>query len=879
MIAIWLAGLIRHRTSRLLGMAAGTALGVGMLASLGTFLTSSTANMSARSVASVPVDWQIQLVHEGDLDAALKAASAAFAYDTHQRVGYADVAGFEARSGGTTQTTGPGKALGLDDSYRRDFPGQLRGLLGSMDGVLLAQQTAANLHVGVGDIITMRRIALAPVELTVAGIVDLPNADSLFQAVGVPAGVAPQAPPDNVVLLPLATWHMLFDPQATERPESVSTQIHMRLRRSDLPADPEAADLKVTDAGRNFEARMAGSALLANNLQARLEAVREDSLYARVLFLFLGAPGALLAFLLSAAIAGAGAAERRHDLALLRIRGIPAGRILTLAVSECLLVSALGIATGLLLAWLASRYVLHASVFAPGIVWWMVVAGCLGLAAAVASWLLPAWIAVRRLGVVHGAERGATFPWQRIPLDGFLLLLAAILFWRSQAGGYQIVLAPEGVPQTAVDYDAFLAPLALWLGLAIVVARLLHLLLGRDRRFVVAGLGSFAGPLARFAAAAVGHQRSRLSRDVVLFVVAISFAVATAAFDATFNAQSLVDAELSNGADVTVTGAASDPNLGTRFAALPGVAALQPMQHHFAYVGSDLQDLYGVDARHIGEATRLSDAFFQNSSAGNTLAKLASTPDGVLVSEETVSDYQLSPGDLINLRLQNAADHQYHIVPFHFIGVVREFPTAPRDSFLVANASYVGTQTGSPAADILLLRAAGDPTALADNVRQAIAGNPGMKVSDVRSSLRLIESSLTAVDLSGLTRIELAFAILMAAGAAGLIFILNIAGRRRMLIILKALGASPRQVAVFVWSEAAIVLIFGLGPGLVVGFGVALMLVRQLTGVFDPPPESLTVPWGYLVILIVTAAASVAVAAIAVILDARRLLVEGLKTA
>ena len=65
-------------------------------------------------------------------------------------------------------------------------------------------------------------------------------------------------------------------------------------------------------------------------------------------------------------------------------------------------------------------------------------------------------------------------------------------------------------------------------------------------------------------------------------------------------------------------------------------------------------------------------------------------------SQETVNDFQLSSiGDTINLRLMSAKDHQYHKVPFHFVGVAREFPTAPKDSFLVANASYVAKMTGN----------------------------------------------------------------------------------------------------------------------------------------------------------------------------------------
>jgi putative ABC transport system permease protein len=78
----------------------------------------------------------------------------------------------------------------------------------------VAQQTAANLHVKEGDTVTIMRIGLLPVQVTVDGVVELPYADFLFQAIGVPSGAAPQAPPDNVLLLPQASWHRIFDPQA-----------------------------------------------------------------------------------------------------------------------------------------------------------------------------------------------------------------------------------------------------------------------------------------------------------------------------------------------------------------------------------------------------------------------------------------------------------------------------------------------------------------------------------------------------------------------------------------------------------------------------------------------------------------------------------------
>ena len=61
MVALtWLRGLLAHRRSRLLATAAGVAVGVALLASIGTFLSSTTSKMTQRAIARVPVDWQVE---------------------------------------------------------------------------------------------------------------------------------------------------------------------------------------------------------------------------------------------------------------------------------------------------------------------------------------------------------------------------------------------------------------------------------------------------------------------------------------------------------------------------------------------------------------------------------------------------------------------------------------------------------------------------------------------------------------------------------------------------------------------------------------------------------------------------------------------------
>jgi putative ABC transport system permease protein len=62
----------------------------------------------------------------------------------------------------------------------------------------------------------------------------------------------------------------------------------------------------------------------------------------------------------------------------------------------------------------------------------------------------------------------------------------------------------------------------------------------------------------------------------------------------------------------------------------------------------------------------------------------------------------------------------------------------------------------------------------------------------------------------------------------------------------------------------------GLALGAAAAAVLALMLVKVLTGVFDPPPSSLAVPWGYLASVAAVATIAVLVAGAAAIRSVRR---------
>ncbi|WP_067571739.1 ABC transporter permease [Nocardia acidivorans] len=865
MMLLWLAGLLRRQPARLLGAALGVATTVAMLACLGTFLTQSQATMTARAVRGVAVDWQVQVQPDTDPKAIAQLVGATPGVRLSTPVGFAQTTGLSALTGDTTQTTGPGVVLGLPADYPALFPGQIRRLVGADSGVLLAQQTAANLHVTLGDIVTVGRADLSSFPVTVAGIVDLPQANSLFQKVGAPPGSQPAAPPDNVLILPEAQWHAMFDPLAT-RTDLVSTQIHV-LRDHVLPSSPAVAYSTATAAARNLEARSGGGATVADNLGAALAAARSDAAYAQILFLFLGVPGAILAAAITSTVAAASADRRRREQALLRARGASARQLLRLAAAEAGLIGTAGALLGLLAA-AGTGYLAFGSMrfgaTTSAAVGWSAAAAATGVALTVVTVLLPA----RRdlLGTTVATGRAVVtaprYPaWARYGLDALALLGAWLVFAAAGRSGYQLVLAPEGVPTISVSYWALAGPGLLWVGAALLTWRLGDLILGRGRRVIARLLRPMTGPPATIIANGLSRQRRPLIRAIVLLALALAFAASTATFNATYSRQAEADAQLTNGADVSVTpvpGTALSPEAVAALAQVPGVASVEPLQHRFAYIGADMQDLFGVRPDTVGRVSALQDSYFPGSTATDAMAVLAAKPDSILVSAETVKDFRLRPGDPITLRLTDSGNHQPKKIEFHYAGVVAEFPTAPKDSFFVANATYVAQQTGSDAIGTFLLDTHGvSTTAVAEHLRAQLGVSA--TVTDIATVRGTVGSSLTSIDLTGLTRVELSFAALLAVCAGGLVLALGLAERRRTFAVLTALGATPRQLRDVVFSEAAALTAGGLIAGAATGSVLSLMLVKILTGVFDPPPSSIAVPWAYLLTVLVLTVTALAV--------------------
>jgi putative ABC transport system permease protein len=861
---------LRHKPLAAAVQVGAIAVSLALLASVLIFVSGNLGLMTSSAAAKVRLDWQagapdqatavslagkLSGVH-GVVQAA-PAATATFASAEHQVT--AGIA-----------TSGAGSIVAVPPDYLRALsPFHL--LTGTLDagGVVLSQPLASTLQAQIGDTVMMKlssQTALVPVRVT--GIAVLDASELLFQPVG-GSGAAGSAPPSQVVIAPIGLFQ-----QVLAAAPGVQWEVHAQVDRSMLSGGPAEAQTRLATFRHLVERSFPGELAIADNLDAALGVAAEQALYGQAIFIFVALPGVLIALWLAYYAARSGIDEERRAIALLRTRGASRANVLGGAVTQGV---AIGLVAGLIgfgAGLLAGRAIAPAETASDTgrLLTIALLTLAIGVAAGIGARLGVAINGYR--AAVAGARARAPRTrgplWARLYLDVIALLLSGVVYGIDRATGLSAVVNPDSNPTLALSLYSFLAPTLLWIGITLLMVRVLSRALSwAATRLPAAGAAVSALP---FLIQSTGRRAGPVSRAVIVVGLLLSFSVSLGIFSATYDQQSLADARLTLGSDVVVNappGSSLSTTTLSSASTAPGVQAASPMLHSYAYVGADLQDIFGIQPGHVQAATQLRDSYFSGGTATSLMTALANRPDGVLVSAETIKDYGIATGDLLRLRLLDGASGSYKVVDFHVVGVVSEFPTAPKDSFLIANLPYVAAATHATGPNVLLAAAANDPKATAAAIRSRVASS-GATVGDITQQVATTSSSLVAISLAGITRLEEGFAVALALVSILVFAMLSEIERRREFAIMAAMGTRLQMVAAFLWSETVVVALTACILAIVLGTALAVMLVTILTHIFDPAPDMLALPWVFFGELVLAILAGVGAGAAAVLISLRR---------
>ncbi len=876
----------------------GSALAAALLVAVLAFGLASGTTATRRALADVPVDAQAILAPGADAAAVTQriAADPAVVSSLAFDLVHADHATLTGAAG-ATETSGT-VIVGTDASY-----GSTTGLFPVSAGApkpgeaLVSRDLATNLGAVPGDTIRFQLAGGGTADLRVSGVVDITGADLLLGPTDPAHRAAGANPPTNVAVTDLATIRAIeskvpagtlaTDPASSAggatggaaavvaSEPAVRRELQLRYDHNQLPGDPTAAAKWLDDVRRRIERDLSGQATIVDDAQATLEPVASDLAWGQVLFIFLALPGVALALVLSRFAAESEAEATRRHAALLRARGATDRQLATVFVAAAGIAAAIGVILGAVAGTLLAVVLVGPNLAAAGGPTADVglVLGCaivvIVLAVAVSATSLRSQLRDEVATGRRAIERLRPPRWQRAYLDVLALIGAVVAFVALGGTGVHPVLNAEGNPTISLSLAAFVAPFLLWIGGTLLLLRLVTILTARQG--LSGALQRSMGVAGELAGRNLAARSRSTARVVVLLALAVSFATSVLIFDATYRQQQRVDASLTLGADLRATPTIQADASATASVAGPGVTAATPFADRVVYVGSEAQDLLAIDPTTLPTATYLSDGFFKGSTASAAMAALASQPDAILVSSETATDYSIVPGDHLKIRVPDRSG-KLGDVTFTMAGVALEFPTAPKDAFLVANLSYVAQQTGDGRITAILARTSGDAGAAAA-VGQRLGGD--WSVTDIGTTNARLANAVTSVDLGGLVAIDLAFAVAIGSVGITLYLLAGLSERRLELATLVAIGAEARQIRATIAAEVAAVGTTGLLSGLLTGGLVGVTLLVILAGVFDPPAEVPVVPGLAVLVLVAAVGAGAVVAMLIAVRYAARIDVLG----
>ncbi len=867
----------------------GLALAVGLLAGILFFVDATARQMTATALAPVKLDL-VAHATQPDVDTAamLPALRAQRGVSAAEAVSVADFT--SAVGSQATRASAAGRLFAISPAYLQTFD-VLQLSQGQFDpnGVLVSEAMAIAQNLKVGDSLQLTFSGISrTVSFPISGIVNLSGADALFATAtaGENAVVADVVVVDagwfNVNLrAPLAI--SAANAPATLAPGAIilDPQIHLRVERALLPADPALAALQTAALRRQVERQFSGQLKAVDNLSRALATAQADVLSAKILLIFLGLPGVALAAYLSKFAAELFSETQRREISLLRTRGATPAQITAIVAGASLLLalggSVLGLAFGMLMLLVSAQGQVAGALnpFAPGFDWVsfarsaaLAFAG--GLVLTFLAAFLPTYQALQREITQERqvARRAEAAPfWKRIYLDLILLAAAAVvLVITILTGGFK----PSGSEGAALSlsFYVFLAPAFAWLGLTLLVLRLVSGGLARAGALIARLFRRLFGEIGEAAGKSIALRAAQVSAATTVIALTLSFGVSLALFQQTYAHEKRLDAQYIVGADLRLTPALNTPqtaDFAGQLAAMPGVAGVTAVARDTqALVGSEKNTVYGIDVPGFSQVAYLPDSFFVDGAAKQTvdamtnrtthyapgsaravLAALAATPNGVIISVEQAEKYNIQIGDPVLLRLYNRATNQYVDVRAQAVGFFIYFPTSSQDSDFILNRDFMTYSSGSAAMDYFLLKTDGQAATI-DRVAASLAARfhnvLPVRLVSTETVVKSEESSLTALNLGGLGAMERLYTLLVSSLGLAIFLLGMISERRREFGAMRALGANLSHLRRFLFAEALTIGGLSLLIGALVGIVLARILVFLLGVIFTIPAGQLAWP-------------------------------------
>lgn len=575
-------------------------------------------------------------------------------------------------------------------------------------------------------------------------------------------------------------------------------------------------------------------------------------------------------------VAGLTIDDQRGEIAVLRSRGATGWQVLGITFLGALLLGIVALGAGAGVGLIIALFMGQARSFLTFVTGdflpVMVTAASMpfGVGAAIVTVIITVLPVIGAIGhtiLTYKQARARSLKppwWQRIWLDVLLLIPAA--YWTyllQKQGTVDIPFLGTGNGDPLSIPGLFLVPALAMFAITLVFIRLLPLFLRLVawilKRLPGVGLllatqqlarspGYYAAPmllmvltlaLATFTASIATtldqyldqQARYTVGGDVLLAGIGVNTRPATTPSSSSFGQVGLLDSN--SGSQIDLAAALqTEQNTGPRYLFLPvseylkapGVQASTrvgryPVTFQFGVGGAENGHILAVDRTEYA-----SIAFWRKDFASQPLAALmnalAATPDGILISEDSMRDQALNIGDVVPVKVQLPGD--IVAMQLRIVGNFKLWPgwypkRAGEGSLIIGNLEYLFESVGGqvPYDVWIKVKRGFDTAAVVPAARQIDKGT--WDASDVGTLISDAQVRPERQGLFGMLSIGFLAATALTVLGFFLYFVFSYRRRFIQLGVLRAIGLSTRQMALSLAWEMALLLGIGSAVGTLLG--------------------------------------------------------------
>jgi ABC-type lipoprotein release transport system permease subunit len=646
----------------------------------------------------------------------------------------------------------------------------------------------------------------------------------------------------GMVILPiwdLSKWQqLLFEKWRAHRLYGdINEQLHLKFDHSILPSNPDTAGGKTTAFSNQIMVKFGGQVYAQDNIGLSVLILRIILLVFQMLLLFLSIPAIILALYLQKYAIESSMEVRNIEIATLKSRGASYHQIISIMLSEILVIAIfttlLGIICGSFLSqimlWIPQFLIIETSLVAFDLSFStlnytnFLVILVIGLFMAILSTYLPIRRIVKEQDILEGMKeifyQKKPF-WKRVYLDVGLTILG-LLFIAIQ------LIFEINIESGGILYAIFAAitPSLFWLGSILMLARIGSHLIMRAEGLIIRAL-SMIFSLGEVVAKSVTRRPENLSKAILILALTFSFGIMVSTTANTDHLTNNSQAQFICGSDLRI-----NPILPVSTVEIEQViheadpnSVISTVFKDELTLGGTTIPVLGVDPK-FKEVSFIPDHFFLDSSRNNAFTTL-SLPNQSIISYDLAKDYDFQLGDTLGESSLEIGVYAYNfpLSTTEFIYGVEVTISASTggsgEYFIITSHETFEDLFGMSNASYFLVKSSMKPEVIKTHLSDHYG--PLLDIVTSNEILETLEKPGIS-NFNGVLSIEFLVVIVIACLGSGIFLLTITQQRKREIGTLFSLGATARQVTSFIAGEAITAAIFSVSAGSIIGFIISLL--------------------------------------------------------